>query len=177
MRATATRKRLWSTCQKAVDQNECFGILGRKADWSEVAPRNASCILQRPLDVVPRSISTGPSGQPEHEQLDVSFGSPWRFLLPSECANASVSCKLAWKVLAEWTPIGEQYLASIGSEAEQGPTKELLHNGAQTPEEFDADDLEHIYQTALQECPNNPEQRFQQLLDERYEQEMRALSS
>ena len=36
---------------------------GRKADWSEVAQGSASCILQRPLDVVPRGLSTGPSGQ------------------------------------------------------------------------------------------------------------------
>ena len=35
---------------------------GRKADWSEVAHDDISCILQRPLDVVPRGVCTGPSG-------------------------------------------------------------------------------------------------------------------
>ena len=43
-------------------------------------------------------------------------------------------------------------------------------------EEADADDLEVIYQAALLECPGNPEQRFQQLLDEKMEQELRTLS-
>ena len=35
---------------------------GRKADWSEVAHDDISCILQRLLDVVPRGVCTGPSG-------------------------------------------------------------------------------------------------------------------
>ena len=35
---------------------------GRKADRSEVVQEDTSCILQRPLDLVPRGISTGPLG-------------------------------------------------------------------------------------------------------------------
>lgn len=38
-------------------------VEGRKADWSEVARGSTSCILQRPLDVVPRGASTALLGQ------------------------------------------------------------------------------------------------------------------
>ena len=38
------------------------GIEGREAVWGEVAHVSTSCILQRPLDVVPRS-TVGPLGQ------------------------------------------------------------------------------------------------------------------
>lgn len=46
-----------------IDNNVGLKNEGRKVDRSEVAPKSTSCILQRPLDVVPRSTLTGPSGQ------------------------------------------------------------------------------------------------------------------
>ena len=124
-----------------------------------------------------RSSSTGPSGQPEDDKSGISLRSPWQFLLPRECANASVTCKTSWKCVAEWTPIGEQYLGSISSEIGQESAMELFGNRETIPEELDADDLEQIYQTALRECPNSPARRFQELLDEKFAHKMQGLSS
>ena len=52
------------------------------------------------------------SKQHVEREITVDFASPWHFLLLNSWAHASVTCKTAWRSIAEWTAIGDQYLAN-----------------------------------------------------------------
>lgn len=122
-----------------------------------------------------------PFQQQVEQEATTSFESPWHFLLPEDCAHASVTCKVAWETVAQSTPIGDQYLESQDGDAElvsvKNPTYDHDDDGADGGDDYDyfedgldAEELEELYQTALRECPGNHEQMFQQLLKERLQQ-------
>ena len=113
--------------------------LGRKADRSEVAHGSASCILQRPLDVVPRGVSTGPSGLNED-----SDDKSWEERIADIC-GALNHCGSCWEPLP-WCHCGSENLCNVcscsmsfghrrpreGLTAEWNIIEEALHAGLKT---------------------------------------------
>ena len=98
------------------------------------------------------------------EEIKASFGSPWQFLLPEECAHASAACKISWMGVAEWTPIGQQF--ARGSEEETDTVDDTFRYELEE-DDLDCEEMEELYQTALKEDPGNVEEKFQHLLEER----------
>ena len=67
--------------------------------------------LRPPRETFPCALPEQRLGMNEQEAL-VNYESAWCFLSLQDYANASVTCKTAWRSIAEWTAIGDQYAAN-----------------------------------------------------------------
>jgi len=113
----------------------------------EIPQLGCGLLVEDAIDDVASKCEWRAGGEiPQHEcgptEEDAVDEGPWHFLLPEDCANTSVTCKRVWKCVAEWTPIGEKYIASVECEAWQEPAKRSVDaKEASVPEELDTDDL------------------------------------
>jgi hypothetical protein len=139
---------------------------GRKADRSEVAHESASCILQRPLDVVPRGVSTGPSGLNQESQQIVGIWEPldpWLFLDREELRCVRESCPNSAIAVDKFTPFF-CFCQDRMSGVKEDSVPDQGHDGE---DDLDCDEMEELCQLAIRQDPENQERRFQQLLEER----------
>ena len=107
--------------------------------------------------------------------------------MPGDCAHTSVANKHIWQCVAQWTPIGVQFLASVEGGADPGRQKlsEELHDieeendyadesdsgqrnfdEEEGADEMDGEELEELYQIAVKERPDNVELMFQKLREQ-----------
>ena len=89
-----------------------------------------------------------------------TFGSPWQFLLPEECAHASAACKNSWICVAEWTPIGHGH---THLQEHWDVDEEYSHDEEDVLDDLSSAELEALYQEALRTNPDQVEETFAEL--------------